>query len=397
MEPSLLDGDRGARRSVLEVLRPGLYTTVQDLGRPGYRRWGLPVGGALDKTAFRLANHLVGNEPNAAGLELTVRGPTLRVLSDSIVAVTGADMGFTVNGQTAPQWEAILVTAGATLAFTRPAGGGIRAYLAVFGGVDVPVVLGSRSTYARARLGGLQGRALAAGDRLSSRPSPEACPTGLVGRRLPSALWPRRSTLPVRIILGPQADHFSRRGLNTLLSGAYRVLPASDRMGSRLHGTPIDSTGNEFVSDGMIPGSIQVTTAGLPIISLWDGPTTGGYPKIGTVIQADLDHVAQAAPGDLVRFRRVTIRHAQQIYRESLARIQQLVQAIDRISAGRDIWVAALRSVYRVRLETDVSDVVGDVQEGERSREADHWNDLWSRRGRQVGPVLRLDGLCTSH
>lgn len=296
--------------SDLLVVDPGLLTTVQDLGRPGYQRLGIPPSGPMDRAAFVLANRLVGNPDGAAGLECTIRGPRLEVRRDAMVAVTGAEMGLTVNGGDAPSWTAVRVRAGDVLAF-RMATAGCRAYLAVAGGVDTPPVLGSRGTYLRGRLGGLEGRALQKGDVL---PIGAAGAPGEVaeGRAVSPA---RRPAYPAevecRVVLGPQADRFTADGIAAFLGDGYEVTPQADRMGYRLKGPPIEhARGHDIVSDGIPLGGIQVPGEGQPIVLLVDRQTTGGYTKIATVISVDIGRIGQTRPGQRVRFRQVTLAEA---------------------------------------------------------------------------------------
>jgi biotin-dependent carboxylase-like uncharacterized protein len=300
----------------LAVVEPGLLTTVQDLGRTGYQRLGIPPSGPLDRVAFVVANRLVGNPDTAAGLELTLRGPRLEVRRAALVAVTGADMGFTVNGQPAPAWTAVPVRPGDVMAF-RMVTAGCRAYLAVAGGIDVPPALGSRATYLRGRLGGLEGRPLQKGDGLAigAGASP---PDRLQGRSVAPA---RRPAYPAevecRVILGPQADRFTDEGVAAFLAGPYEVTPQADRMGYRLSGPPIaHARGHDIVSDGIPLGGIQVPGERQPIVLLVDRQTTGGYTKIATVIGVDIARIGQTRPGHRVRFRRVTVAEAHAARRE---------------------------------------------------------------------------------
>lgn len=295
--------------SELAVVDPGLLTTVQDLGRFGYQRVGVPPSGPMDRAAFLVANRLVGNADGAAALECTLKGPRLEVRQSAIVAVTGAPMGFTVNGQEAPAWTAVRVQPGDVLGF-QMASAGCRAYLAVAGGIDVPLALGSRATYLRGRLGGLGGRALQKGDALSAgTPAPGS---GREGRTVPPA---RRPAYPAerecRVILGPQDDRFTPEGIQAFLEGPYDVTPQADRMGYRLKGPVIThARGHDIVSDGIPLGGIQVPGEGQPIVLLVDRQTTGGYTKIATVIGVDIGVIGQTRPGQRVRFRQVTLEEA---------------------------------------------------------------------------------------
>jgi antagonist of KipI len=291
--------------SALFVVEPGLLTTVQDLGRFGYQRVGIPPSGPMDRAAFVVANRLVGNPDGAAGLECTIKGPRLEVRQAGVVAVTGAPMGFTVNGGEAPAWTAVRVRPGDILAF-QMASAGCRAYLAVAGGLDVPLALGSRATYLRGRLGGLGGRPLQKGDALPvGAPPREAAPEG---REVSPALRPAYpAERECRVILGPQDDRFTPEGIRAFLEGPYDVTPQADRMGYRLKGPEIaHARGHDIVSDGIPLGGIQVPGERQPIVLLVDRQTTGGYTKIATVIGVDIGAIGQTRPGHRIRFRRVT-------------------------------------------------------------------------------------------
>jgi biotin-dependent carboxylase-like uncharacterized protein len=295
--------------SDLVVVDPGLLTTVQDLGRFGHQRVGVPPSGPMDRAAFLVANRLVGNPDAAAALECTIKGPRLEVRQAAVVAVTGAPMGVTVNGQEAPSWTAMGVRPGDVLGF-QMASAGCRAYLAVAGGIDVPLALGSRATYLRGRLGGLGGRALQKGDLLPVGPS--APGARCEGRTVPAALRPAYpAERECRVILGPQDDRFTAEGIRAFLEGPYDVTPQADRMGYRLKGPSIThARGHDIVSDGIPLGGIQVPGEGQPIVLLVDRQTTGGYTKIATVIGVDIGAIGQTRPGQRIRFRRVTLEEA---------------------------------------------------------------------------------------
>ncbi len=305
---------------MLSVLDGGLLTTVQDLGRRGYERFGVPVAGAVDPFALRAANLLVGNPPGAAALEITIAGPRLLADDDCLIAVAGADLSLRVHGWDLPPWAAILVRRGWTIEFGRRQAG-CRAVLAVAGGIDVPAVMGSRSTYLPGRFGGLEGRPLRSGDTL---PVGAAAPDILAaaGRCLDPSVLPHYSDSPtVRVVLGPQDDRFTAEGLATFLSSEYQVSGTSDRMGCRLEGPVIAHGGPaEIISDGIPLGAVQVPADGRPIVLLADRQTTGGYPKIATVISADIPLLAQCVPGQSrVRFAASSVEEAQAVYRRQIA------------------------------------------------------------------------------
>jgi KipI family sensor histidine kinase inhibitor len=292
------------RHPVFEVLAPGLMTTVQDLGRPGWRRYGVPASGALDRGAHVAANLAVGNAPGAATLELSFPGPRLRAAAPAEIAVTGADFTPRHNGAPIDPGRPLWVQPGDVVEFAEPRGGQ-WAYLSVAGGFDVPEVLGSRSTYVRGGLGGVEGRPLRAGDVLGRG---EGGP-GLRRRQRAASL--ARQHDAIRVVLGPQIDAFSADAQTGWLAGAFEVTAQRDRSGMRLRGPGLrHKSSAEILSDGLLPGAVQVPAEGHPIVILADGPTTGGYCKIASVISADLDRVAQAPPGSALRFEAVAVAEA---------------------------------------------------------------------------------------
>ena len=299
--------------SDLLVQEPGPLTTVQDLGRFGHLRVGIPTSGPMDRDAFVLGNRLVGNPDGAAGLECTLVGPRLELTDDRLVAVTGADVAPTLNGAAMPAWQAVAAKAGDVLRL-GPARSGVRAYLAVAGGLATPMVLGSRATYVRGRLGGLEGRALRKGDRLPLGAAAPAPARRVRAERVPAY----GAEITVAVILGPQDDRFTAAGIDAFLSGPYELLPQSDRMGARLKGPFIEHTrGHDIVSDGVPMGGIQVIGEGQPIVLLADRQSAGGYTKIATVCSFDLGRIAQLKPGGRLTFRRVTVAEAHAMLRDS--------------------------------------------------------------------------------
>jgi KipI family sensor histidine kinase inhibitor len=295
--------------AVVEVLEPGLLTTVQDAGRPGHRRVGVSGAGPMDAGAHAAANRAVGNATGAAALECTVTGPSLLFLASLHFAVAGADLGAVLERADLGAWPVpsearVLARPGNVLRFAGRRSG-CRAYVALRGGIEVPVVLGSRSTDLQSGFGGSAGRALAAGDRLALSPAT----TGGEPPARPSSPARPTASATVRVVLGPQADHFEEGTLARFLAVPWRVGAASDRVGFRLEGEPLRHAGaREILSDGMVPGSIQVPPDGRPMVMAADGPTTGGYPKIATVVTADLPLLAQLVPGEgEVRFEAVRV------------------------------------------------------------------------------------------
>lgn len=285
---------------MLRVLKAGMFTTVQDAGRQGYQAFGISVAGAMDYTAYRAANILVGNGDSEAVLELTMFGGSYTFTETALAAITGADMEATLDGEPLKPWSSFTVQPGSVLNFGF-AQTGCRAYLSVHGGFDVPIVLGSRATHTRSRVGGLQGRILRDGDEITFG---SVKTTELTNCELPHSLKQSYHTeISVRVILGPQQESFTAAGIATLFNAQYTLTAEADRMGYRLEGAPIEHSGSaDIVSDALCQGAIQVPAHGRPIIMMSDRQTTGGYTKIGTVITADLALLAQAKPGDKIRF-----------------------------------------------------------------------------------------------
>jgi biotin-dependent carboxylase-like uncharacterized protein len=296
---------------VIRIVDPGPQTTVQDLGRVGHLRYGIPPSGPLDVRAFVIANRLVGNADGAAALEATVLGPRFTVEAAGAIAVTGADAPVTVNGAAAEAWTTLPLAAGDTVRIGA-ARAGVRVYVAFAGGLDVPPVLGSRATYLRGRLGGLQGRSLKRDDVLRSFP---VAPPPI--RRLPeSAIPPLEREPEIRVILGPQSDRFTAEGIAAFLGGAYEMLPQSDRMGARLSGPRIaHARGHDIISDGIALGSVQVPGDGQPIVLLVDRQSTGGYTKVATVGSFDIGRIGQVKPGQRLRFLAVDVAEAHRLRR----------------------------------------------------------------------------------
>ena len=283
---------------VILVRRPGLLSTVQDLGRWGHQALGVPVAGPMDTYSHRLANLLVGNTPGAAAIEITLIGPELVFNAAALIAICGAEFDVTANDQAVPHATAVGLGAGTRLQFGRRHAGA-RAYLAIAGGLQTPVLLGSRATHLVSAMGGVNGRPLRAGDRLEC--IAYAGPATL--RRAPYTTLPSASRARVRVLPGPQADWFSEEARATLTSVKFLVSPRSNRMGYRLEGPPLARSRNdEPISEPLAFGAIQVPAAGEPILLMADRQTAGGYPKIASVIAADLPVAGQLAPGDAIEF-----------------------------------------------------------------------------------------------
>ncbi len=290
--------------SVIRVEKPGFLATVQDLGRPGFAALGVSASGAADPIGLRIGNRLVGNDEGAAAIEMTLLGGAFRFEEDATIAIAGASVG---DRALAP-WRAHHVPAGGTLACV-PLRCGARAYLCVRGGIDAPLVLGSASTHLVTGLGGLEGRALLAGDRLST--GDRAVREPVAGAIDPGAIPGYRAGEPLRVTDGPQAGWFADAARSVLVEAAWTVTEACDRMGIRLDGPALDRRApRELVTEGVALGAIQVAGDGQPIVLFVEHQTTGGYPKIANVIAADLARLGQLSPRDRIRFERVSLDEA---------------------------------------------------------------------------------------
>ena len=312
----------------LAIVKPGLLSTIQDLGRPGYGKLGVIVSGAMDAFAHRAANWLTGNDEAEAAIEITWSGFSVRFEQDMWIALTGGNLGPVMAGMPVPMWRPVFVRSGSVLAFQKPVSG-FRAYLAAAGGMDVPVVLNSRSTYMRAGIGGMKGRALAAGDEISIGKSALNPPrSNLLNRckqpfyavnwSIPPSLFPEYDESPViRAIYGNQYHDFDEESRALFFSQTYKVGPQSDRMGYRLIGPKLRlRSEREYVSEAVSLGTVQVPADGQPIILMADRQTHGGYPKIAQVTSIDIPVIAQIPPGASVTFRSVTLAQAEAAYLE---------------------------------------------------------------------------------
>ncbi len=321
----------------IEVIKPGLATTVQDAGRVGYYNVGIPLSGALDQYSFRAANLLVGNDENAAVLECSLLGPELRFLDDAIIAVTGSTMTPKLDGTLAATGEAIAVRAGAVVSFDFMRAGA-RAYIAVAGGIDVPVVLGSRSTYGLGAFGGFLGRKFAAGDVLKTGPAPAGA---RAGRRLPAELaMPLPKEVELRVMPGLYYHRLTEASAARFFEDTWTVAPEADRIGYRYrNGRPLEfcprqqpfgagSDPSNIVDAGYPYGSIQVPGGVEPIILHRDAVSGGGYAMIGTVISADMDRIAQMQPNYKARFVKVDLDTALAARADRQQRLDQLRAAL---------------------------------------------------------------------
>ncbi|QRG70092.1 biotin-dependent carboxyltransferase family protein [Brevibacillus choshinensis] len=333
----------------VEVIQPGVCTTVQDLGRYGFQQHGVIVGGAMDSFATRVANLLAGNQGGEAVLELTLKGPALLFHEDLVIAICGGDMAPVLDGKRVDRNRPIWVKRGSTLQFSH-AKKGCRTYLAVAGGWDVPVIMGSRSTNFRAGFGGVEGRLLQPKDRLKTNEPGEfsrflasafseqagANSSVQADWYVPKATFTYGANPVVRVIRGEHYDDFSSLSRQSFWEEDFRVTPQSDRMGYRLEGPQLTlSSPLEITSEAVTAGTIQVPPSGQPIVLLADRQTTGGYPKIGYVASVDLPVFAQLKPGDRVRFQEVSVGDAQRALWERDSELKQLRVAMELISGWR--------------------------------------------------------------
>lgn len=321
--------------NMISVIKPGLFTTIQDLGRYGFQKDGVVVSGAMDHYAHRLANYLVGNEDDAPTLEVTLIGPKLHFDVDAVISICGGNLSPSINGKPIPMWKSIFIKKKEVLQFGNIVHGA-RSYLAVSGGFHVPMVMNSASTYARGKFGGFYGRALQQHDTLTISPLSE------FAKRIKEQLvrngnsnWtvPHSTTYSpskIRVMKGRQFEKFSSINREHFLNSSYKIEANSDRMGYRFEGQSLFlSKKEEMLSEAVTFGTIQITTEGKPIILLADRQTTGGYPKIAQVASVDFPSLAQMKPGDIIKFELITVDEAQQLFRERERNIQLIKTGIN--------------------------------------------------------------------
>lgn len=323
----------------VEVLHAGMFTTVQDLGRYHYQQCGVPVGGAMDQAALRMINMLVGNEENEAGLEITMMGPKLLIKKTTLLAIGGANMEPLLNGEPVPLWRPILAKEGSMLCFGK-APFGCRTYVAFAGGIHVAKSMGSKSTYVKAAIGGIEGRALKKGDLFQiGTPSKfgESMIQNLIEEERIVTRWgicnhvlPTYSRNPkIRVLLDFEWNHFKSESLEAFFTQEYKISNYADRMGYRLEGEELERIEqSDILSSAVTFGTIQVPSGGHPIILMADRQTTGGYPRIGNVISADLPILAQLKPGDYVTFVKASITEATELYIEQEQNMKLLKRCI---------------------------------------------------------------------
>ena len=327
------------------INNPGALSTVQDLGRWGWQAIGMPVSGAVDAPALVRGNILLKNS-NAAGIEITLAGPDITFQDGGFIALTGADLQPKINGSPVPCWTVLKVNAGDNLKFSGACGKGLRGYICVSGGIDVPLVMGSRSTYMKAGIGGLNGRKLQKGDELSACRA-ENLPSE--GASCPETLKPSYDfSAPLRVVLGPQDDYIKPEGITSFFAAEYKISPSSDRMGTRFESdVKIEHVkGPDIVSDGIPMGAVQIPGQGVPIVMMADRQTTGGYVKLGVVHALDVARLGQFTPGMPVHFSRITQEEGIEISRKEAGTLDALrdhvknyAQPGTRLSGAMNIWV----------------------------------------------------------
>jgi len=311
--------------SAILVHAPGIFTTVQDLGREGFGPMGVSASGAADAVSLRIGNRLVGNPDGAAALEMTLLGGAFTFERAAVIAVTGADFGPSLDGVALPMWTSIEIREGGTVKFGASRSGA-RAYLCVRGGIAVEPFLGSASTHVLSGLGGFEGRALRKGDRVEVGAANSLFRKRSLSAKALESLGPRKV---IRVTDGPHSDWFVESSWKTFCGNAFRVSEQSNRMGIRLEGPPISlDTSREMITEGVSLGAIQVTPSGQPIILFVEQQTTGGYPKIANVISADLHSLGQLRPRDEIRFERVEMSEARSllIQQETLLASEEIIQ-----------------------------------------------------------------------
>lgn len=318
----------------MKVIRPGVQATIQDYGRIGAQKYGIVVSGAMDKTALRIGNILVQNTENEAGIEVMFYGTTFTCTEDQLIAITGGDLQPVIDGQPAPMWRPICLKKGSTLSFKGPKSG-LIAYVAIAGGIDVNEVIGSKSTFSKARIGGYKGRALQADDHLHigtlcecqkellrSLQNLHTYPTWYVSH---SQVYSTKNHQTIRVLKGREYDLFSKESQSAFTTKEYTLTTQADRMGYTFTGERLQlSTREEMLSEGVTYGTIQVPASGNPIVLMAERQTTGGYPKIGQVITADLSKIAQLQPSSRVTFQLVSMEEAER----ELMKIEEFIEEL---------------------------------------------------------------------
>lgn len=311
----------------IKVLSGGALTTIQDAGREGYQDAGFSVSGVMDYRAFRMANMLLGNREGEAVLEASLMGPKIMFTQDNLFTVTGGDLDAKLNGKKIELYAVQLGRKGDVLEFGF-AREGARAYIAFAGGMDIPMVMGSKSTNLKCRIGGFQGRKLEAGDELTFS-EPKTTLKNMYKRYEHVREYHQREII-LRVVMGPQEDYFTEKGIAAFLESEYRVSEENDRMGCRMLGPAIESrAGVDIISDGIALGSIQIPKSGMPIIMMADRQTTGGYAKIATVIRVDIPKLAQRVTGDRIHFQQVTVEEAARLLKKEERELRRFYRRVN--------------------------------------------------------------------
>ncbi len=340
--------------TIMKIVKPGMYTTIQDVGRYNYQKSGMTASGAMDQFSLRVANILVGNSDSEACLEATLFGLKIKFEGDALIAVTGANLQPMLNGMAIEMWSGVKVLDGDELSFGT-AKSGCRSYIAIARGIDVPEVMGSKSTYVKGNVGGFEGRMLRAGDEIKIGSVDENNCTSI--KKLPIGLIPSYSKDNiVRVVMGPQDDYFTKDGIYTFLDYEYEVTNEADRMGYRLSGPKIfHKIGADIISDGITMGSVQIPGDGAPIIMMADRQTTGGYTKIATIITPDINIVGQLKPGDSIRFKLISIEEAHRIYRKYIKGFDSIRESVIKLGcstiSGKRLKVRVNNKEYEVIVE----------------------------------------------
>lgn len=319
------------------IQRPGLLTTVQDTGRFGYQKFGIIVSGAMDTWSLRIANLLVGNKENEGALEITLVGPEIEFKDDQLIAITGGNLEPKLDGKKVPMWRPVLIQKGAVLKF-KGAVTGSRAYIAFAGGLEVPIIMNSKSTYLKAGIGGVEGRPLQKKDQLNCGKPSEISKSFMAQLQKKhsfswfvkdESLYHANQAQTIRVLKGSEYNRFKESSHNDFLNDHYTITPESDRMGYRIKGTPLALIEKfELLSEAVTFGTIQVPANGQPIVLMADRQTTGGYPKIGQVISADLPKLAQLQSGQKIRFELISMAGAEAAFIQEARLLQQVAISI---------------------------------------------------------------------
>ena len=340
--------------TIMKILKPGMYTTIQDVGRYNHQKSGMSVSGAMDQFSLRVANILVGNIDSEACLETTLFGLKIKFEGDALIAITGGDLMPMINNKAIDMWSGIKVLDGDELSFGT-AKSGCRSYIAIEHGIDVPEVMGSKSTYVKGNVGGFEGRMLKAGDEIKINDVGGNAFTSI--KKLPIGLIPSYYKDNIlRVVMGPQDDYFTKEGINTFLDCEFKVTTGADRMGYRLSGPKIShKTSADIISDGITMGSVQIPGDGAPIIMMADRQTTGGYTKIATIITSDINIVGQLKPGDSIRFKLINIEEAHRVYRKYMKDFdfirESVAKSASNVICGEKLKVKVNGKEYEVIVE----------------------------------------------